>query len=90
MKFKLWEKAIVIINVVLVFLLVCFVLQSFPVYAATSSGNTTVYDYDTNETLVAQARVDFLCNATGLSATLTLDVDPYVGTNEKELVKAYY
>jgi len=61
-----------------------------PVSGASSSGNTTIYDYSTNSTLTNGGNVEFACNATGASATLTIDIDPYAGTNELEPIIAYY
>jgi len=78
-----------VLFVVLLTILSVFIILS-PVYAASSSGNTTVYDYDTNASLTAGALVNYNCNASGLNAALTIDVDPYVGTDELELIKAYY
>ncbi len=72
----------------MVSLAICLLLN--PVYAATSSGNTTVYGYPSNNTLVSGPLVNYNCNATGRNGTLTIDVDPYVGTDELELIKAYF
>lgn len=94
MKHKILVERFIFSDLSTAILLVTFIficsLLSTPMFAASSSGNTTVYDYPTNVTLIASNLINFQCNASGATATLTADIDPYIGTNEKELIKVYY
>lgn len=94
MKIKRWEKIIFsdtfTIALIMSFILLCGIIQFPSVYAATSSGNTTVFDFGTNTILDNAGVLAFQCNTTGLSANLTIDIDPYAGTDEREEIIAYY
>ena len=73
-------------------LLMLFILMVPIIYAASSGGSTTVYDYGTNNTAngSSDGYYNMSCNESGKISFISIDIDPYVGVNEYEDIKVTY